>query len=234
MTGLTFRSGNDDFQGDTVIAQARQAWQESMMRRLETLRSELHERSPNEAAACAGGSYTDGYLHLTYWGKPVAVFWSNLEARFSSDDTPCSTFDTAMLTYYLCSADGAPMADRWIGFRELPDGTFYHQAFQGYSGDQVANAYTENPDAFDRAARALKGWQLPALAPHAYAFEPLPRIRLAAVLWPGDEEFPGRASVLFDAAASHYMPTDGLALLGSGLARRLIKAGAESIAKTTD
>jgi hypothetical protein len=51
----------------------------------------------------------------------------------------------------------------------------------------------------------------------------LPRIQLAAILWPGDEEFPARASVLFDGAASHYMTIDGLALLGAGLARRLEK-----------
>jgi hypothetical protein len=228
VTGLTFNAGDDDFQGNAVIDQARQAWQESMTRRLDTLRSELRERSPEEAAACAGGTYTDGCLHLTYWGNPVAVSWSDLEAQFSSDGTPCSTFDTAMLLYYLRSADGAPMADRWIGFRELPNGAFYHQAFQGYSGNQIANAYGEDPDAFERAARALQGWPLPALAPHAYAFEPLPRIRLAAVLWPGDEEFPARASILFDAAASHYINTDCLALLGSGLARRLIKAGARA------
>lgn len=64
---------------------------------------------------------------------------------------------------------------------------------------------------------------MPALAPFAYAFQPLPCIRLAAVMWPGDEELSARASVLFDASASHYMPTDGLALLGAGLARRLIR-----------
>ncbi|OGN89309.1 MAG: hypothetical protein A2Y88_04885 [Chloroflexi bacterium RBG_13_48_10] len=59
----------------------------------------------------------------------------------------------------------------------------------------------------------------------AYAFLPLPRIRLASILYPGDDEFPARASVLFDAASSHYMTTDGLALLGAGLVGRLIKAG---------
>jgi hypothetical protein len=59
---------------------------------------------------------------------------------------------------------------------------------------------------------------------HAYAFDPLPRIRLAAVLWPGDDELPARGAVLFDASASHYMTTDGLALLGGGLAGRMEKA----------
>ena len=43
-----------------------------------------------------------------------------------------------MILYYLSYADGTPLADRWIGYRELPDGTFYSQAFQGYSGDRLA------------------------------------------------------------------------------------------------
>jgi hypothetical protein len=128
-----------------------------------------------------------------------------------------------MLLYYLVTADGAPMSDRWISFRELPDGAFYHQAFQGYSGNVIARTFSDEMEAFDRAARELKGAAIPALAPLAFAFQPLPRVRIACALWPGDDEFPTRASVLFDAAASHYMPTDGLALLGAGLARRLMK-----------
>jgi hypothetical protein len=75
------------------------------------------------------------------------------------------------------------------------------------------------------AAQSLGGIHLTGLPGVAYAFLPLPRIRLASILYPGDEEFPARASVLFDAAASHYMTTDGLALLGSGLVGRLIRAG---------
>ena len=49
------------------------------------------------------------------------------------------------------------------------------------------------------------------------------RLPLAAALWPGDEDLPGRAAILFDASASHYLTTDGLALLGSGLASRLLR-----------
>jgi hypothetical protein len=130
-----------------------------------------------------------------------------------------------MLLYYLHTADGIDLADRWIGFRELPDGGFYNQAFQGYSGDLVAQRFNDDLEAFHSAARQIGGFQLTSLAPAAYSFSPLPCIRLALALWPGDEDFPSRAAVLFDAHADHYMTTDGLALLGSGLARRVIRAG---------
>jgi hypothetical protein len=149
--------------------------------------------------------------------------WPNLVAEYAHGE-PCSTFDTAMVLYYLDSADGSPLADRWISFRELPGGAFYNQAFQGYSGDRIAAAFSDSPQRLKEAARQLGGLRLPALSDYGFSFEPLPRIRLASVLWLGDEDFPTRASVLFDAASSHYMITDGLALLGSGLAGRLIQA----------
>jgi hypothetical protein len=117
------------------------------------------------------------------------------------------------------------MADHWIGYRELPGGNFYSQAFQGYSGDRLARIYGEQPEAYEQAAQKLEGVRLTGLPDIAHAFLPLPRIRLASILYPGDEEFPARASVLFDLAASHYMTTDGLALLGAGLVGRLIGAG---------
>lgn len=222
MSGLTDKAGGVPPHPGKTVEKARQAWQESMLRRMDSLREELRPRSPQIVAEHCGGKMEGADIHLTYWGQPVVVSWLDLEARWLADGEPCSTFDTAMLLYYLHTADGAPLADRWISFRELPGGGFYHQAFQGYSGDELASALGEDPDSFDLAARALKGWPLPALAQHAFAFLPLPRIRMAAVLWLGDDEFPSRASVLFDADASHYMTTDGLALLGAGLTRRLI------------
>jgi hypothetical protein len=224
MAGLTDQAGGDHPKGKAVIDQARQAWQESMLRQMETLRTSLREYTPEVIAVRCGGLYEKGNILITLWGQQVAISWPDLKTCNLPDENPCSTFDAAMLLYYLRSADGAPMADRWIGFRELPGGGFYHQAFQGYSGDILARDLGEQPEVFNRAARKLEGWHMPALAPYAYAFQPLPCIRLAAVMWPGDEELPSRASVLFDASASHYMPTDGLALLGAGLARRLIHA----------
>lgn len=224
MAGLTDRAGGAQPPGSDVIDQAHRAWQESMLRQLDRLRKSIQASTPEIIADRCGGSYDGSNLGLIFWGDRVTLSWPDLKACHLPDGTACSTFDSAMLLYYLVTADGAPMADRWIAFRELPDGAFYHQAFQGYSGNVIARTFSKDMEAFDRASRALDGVSLHALAPLAFAFQPLPRVRLACALWPGDDEFPTRASVLFDAAASHYMPTDGLALLGAGLARRLIRS----------
>jgi hypothetical protein len=58
----------------------------------------------------------------------------------------------------------------------------------------------------------------------SFSFRPLPRLALACVLWLGDDEVPGSAKVLFDAAAGHYLPTEDLAGDGGMLAGRLLKA----------
>ncbi|OGO15704.1 MAG: hypothetical protein A2Y93_12845 [Chloroflexi bacterium RBG_13_68_17] len=225
MTGLTERAvGDPPADLAAEIEHARRRWEESMLRQVDGLREAVRARPPQALAHACGGTWESSSIVLPFWGRRVRLHWPQLAVSVE-DGGPSSIFDTAMLLYYLRTADGAAMADRWIGFRELPDGAFYHLAYQRYSGDRLVRAFGSDGAAFDDAGRALQGLRLPALAEHAFAFQPLPRIRLAALLWPGDDEFPARGSILFDAAASHYMTTDGLALLGGGLAGRMEKAG---------
>jgi hypothetical protein len=224
MSGLMDQAGGKRIPPEDVVHQARQAWQESMLRAIDDLARSLRQRDPAEIARRAGCEFDQQALKLVYWREPVRLLWPGLTATRAVDDKPCSTFDQAMLLYYLDRADGAPPAGQWIGFRELPNGAFYAQAYQGYSGNRLAHVFGTQPEAFERAAQASGGLPVTGLGISAFAFQPLPRIRLAAALWPGDEEFPARAAVLFDAACSHYMTTDGLALLGSGLVGRLVRA----------
>lgn len=225
MTGLTDRAvGGDPRPSLAEIERAQERWEQSMRRLLDELRRQVERRSPQEAARAAGAAVSAGVVRLDYWGRKVAVAWPSLEPRFE-DGAPLTAFDAGMVLYYLRLADGTLDSGRWIGFRNLPDGAFYHLAYQRYSGDRLAQDFGDRPDSLRQAAGRLAGEPLPDVAPHAFAFRPLPRIRMAAIIWPGDEEFPARGAILFDASASHYMPTDGLALLGGGLAGRLSRVG---------
>jgi hypothetical protein len=132
-----------------------------------------------------------------------------------------------LLLYYFHTADGAPLARQWVSFSELPDGRFYNHAYQGYSGGELARTFGHDLQAFQTAALSQGGEALPPgihgmAGADAYRFWALPRVPLLAVAWPGDEDFASTYQILFDAAASHYLPTDVCALLGGTLARRLI------------
>jgi hypothetical protein len=224
MGGLVEQAGGPAPLGAEDLARVRTAWESSMLHSLDRLRPSLQARSPQHMAELSRARWETGRICLTYWGRPVAVSFPALRASYTDDGLDLPTFDLAMLLFYLDTADGTPPTGRWIGYRELPGGLFYHQAFQGYSGDRLARAFGGDPAAFVRAGLAIGGALLPELGPSAAAFDPLPGLRLAAILWPGDEEFPARAAILFDAAAHHYLPTDGLALIGAGLTGRLLKA----------
>jgi hypothetical protein len=199
-----------------------------MSAEIERLRSEVRGLAPDLAAARVGGSWSGSALDLMYWGRSTRIAWPELLPGYA-DGTILGSFDQAMLLYYLRQSDGTFPAGRWIGYRELPGGEFYHQAFQGYTGRKLANAFGASPAAFEAAAFQCQGTRLDGPAPYAWRFDPLPRIPLAACLWPGDDEMPAQASVLFDAHAARHLPIDGLALLGAGLTGRLLRTAQPSV-----
>lgn len=223
MSGLTDKAGGDEFDGDATIAEAQKAWQESMARQMDRLRDDLKSRTIGHVAALSGAEMRDNQIHLTYWRRPATFDWDSFEAFWTEDDQPMGVFDAAMLLYYLHDADGSPMADEWISYRQLPGGAFYHLAYQRYSGDILARVFGDDPEGYIQACRAFGGDPLTGISEFAFAFQPLPRIRLATVLWPGDEDFHTKAAILFDASGSHYLTTDGLGLLAGGLASRIVK-----------
>lgn len=225
MAGLIELAGGEDGATQDPLERTRASWEASMLAQLDTLRTSLRLEPASRIANRCGAALREPGLELTYWGETVMVELPTLVPR-NPDGIARSTFDSAMVLYYLSGADGETPTGRWIGFRELPGGGFYHQAFQGYTGDRICRAFEAKPEALGRSATAIGGWPASGPGDYAYAFQPLPLVRLAAVLWPGDEEIPSRAAVIFDETASHHLPTDALALLGSGLTRRLLAQAA--------
>ena len=73
---------------------------------------------------------------------------------------------TIVLWHYLLTADGTPPADRWLTFRELPNGLFYSQAFAQHAENLLADKYGSDVAGFRRAADALGG-QILTAAPGA-------------------------------------------------------------------
>jgi hypothetical protein len=143
----------------------------------------------------------------------------------SAGGAPAHVAVSILLLHYLLRADGTPQAGEWLAFRELPDGMFYAPSFAVRAEAPLAQAFGVGSgsglEAFRGAAAAAGGLPLD-LADAAFAFQALPRLALAALVWGGDDEFPAQASVVFDAAAGHYLPAEDLAILGGLLAGRLI------------
>jgi hypothetical protein len=199
------------------------AWAETFAPVLQELRMYLWRLQPQPLAAAAGAVWLAerGELRLCCLGEELCLPWETLVAHPVAAAVPCKADLQGLLLYYLSRADGTLPAGRWIAFRELPDGWFYHQAFQGYTGHYLTQAVGNDLERLDRAARQLGGQPLD-IGDVGYTFDGLPRVPLALVYWQGDEEFPPQAQVLFDAATGHYLPIDGFAMLGRRLVHCLL------------
>jgi hypothetical protein len=193
---------------------------------LDRARRDLSGLDPYVAALRSGGQVHEGpgglALDLVYWGCQLRVVWGTGDVRAASGE-PVSTTVQLLIMHYLITADGTPLADRWLSFRELPDGMVYDAAFRKRACLPLVRAFGEHPESLLRAGRRLGGEKL-TYGDAALMFRVLPSVRVATILYGSDDEFPADANVLFDATIRHYLPIEDVAVLGGLVARELVRA----------
>lgn len=192
------------------------------------LRSQLSGSDPFLLADRTGAHYVRqgeaaGEFQLSVWNQPVVVTFPGFQAFQAASREVLPAFNSALLLYYFNTADGAPLGGQWVSFTELPNGRFYTKAFQGYTGTELTRAFQHRMDAFVQAAEILGGASQ-ALGDLSYEFQALPRVPVLVSCWRGDEDFPPSFKILFNSSASHYLPTDAYAILGSSITRKLISS----------
>lgn len=196
-------------------------WIDRLAPKVAGLREALRWISAEVIADRSGAVPDGGVLRLEMLFEPYTIHPDTYVVRRPDGPEPSSFVEALVLTY-LHTADGAPAEGRWVSFRDLPDGGFYHAAFQGYTGDRLVAAWGHDVARFATSCRTLGGDPI-ELGDAGFRFPVLPRLDAAVAYWQGEEDLPSRASLLFDASAPHYMVTDGLAILGSHLVGKLLK-----------
>jgi hypothetical protein len=204
-----------------------------LAKHVEKLRTDLADRDPAVLARQTGTQYQlqdqrRGVFDFSMLGQAVQLgypAWVVLDANSKNEVAlPLQ----ALALYYFTHSDGAPIEQRWISFADLPDGRFYNQAYQGYTGRELGRNFQNDIEAFTRASLVNAGILLPtdhsSPGDCAFLFHALPRVSILVAYWLGDEDFPASAQVLFPASVPHYLPTDVCAFLGSTITRRLIKS----------
>ncbi len=166
---------------------------------------------------------SQGNLRVEFLQREYIIDQVDWAVKRADDGTAPSSLLQSVILTYLSMSDGTPPIDRWLGFRELPNGLFYAQAFHGYTGAELVRDLHGDVAAFKQASEKLQAAPL-ARGDAGYVFQVLPRLKLAVIMWSGDDEFPAQAQVLFPESASHYLITDGLAILGSLLIGQIVKA----------
>jgi hypothetical protein len=182
------------------------------------------EADPQRQAERAGCEASPAGIVVPFFGRAHLV--SHPQGEVTTAGKPAHAAVAILLLHYLERADGTPLTGDWRTFRELPDGLFYWPSFTARTEAPLALAFGGSGEADGlaafRVAAALLGGRQLALADVGFAFAALPRLGVAALLWEGDEGFPAAVRIVFDAAASHYLPAEDLEGVAETLTRMLL------------
>lgn len=128
---------------------------------------------------------------------------------------------------YLLSAKALPLRGSWVSATSLPYGEFFFRGPHALPTEAVATAFGDRPETFERAAEALGGKPPPSEPSRmrcALVLPALPRVPMLVQLWERDEEFPARASFLFDSTAGDHLMVDAILALSAIVAKRLVES----------
>ncbi len=131
---------------------------------------------------------------------------------YNTDGGEASLYPSIIMLHYLTIANGNPLTGEWISYRHLPGGDIYIVPFQQRAVNPFLKSFGHQPEAFQEAAAALGGYSGPT-GGISMVIPVMPRIPLCFVLWPGDDELPSSAGILFDAQAASYLHTEDYAHL---------------------
>jgi hypothetical protein len=115
-------------------------------------------------------------------------------------------------------AEPTERTGRLVKFRDLPGGYAYEKAFIQRVIQPVTTVFGDKPEALVEAAKLLNGVAL--TYGDASVEIPVLEIPIVYILW-RTSEFPASATTLFDQSASHYLPTEDLAVLAELTTARL-------------
>ncbi|MCW3491407.1 DUF3786 domain-containing protein [Dethiobacter alkaliphilus] len=181
-------------------------------------------KDPAVMADLAGGRcIEDGRaIVIDYLGQHCTVTHPEGEVTVR-DWPPLPHEELIIILQYLAGASGLPCREQWLSFLELPGGPHHFAPFQQEAIFPLAKALGDDSEKFLQAAETFGATKTDL--GHAGAIIPaFPRLPLAFMIWLGDDEFPAKANILFDASSPTYLPTASLYMLGIAVSKRLLAA----------
>lgn len=163
---------------------------------------------PHEIAEKAGVRFNniDQSLTVTFVNQDYLVYHPDGKVTTEKGET-ASIYLTIIILHYLVTAKGSPLVGQWIAYRHLPGGDIYIDPFQKRAVLPFLKTFGDRPAVFQKAAEALGGYRID-LSGISMVIPVLPRVPICFTIWPGDEEMPASANILFDQAAASYLPTE--------------------------
>jgi hypothetical protein len=118
-----------------------------------------------------------------------------------------SEFFRLSILFYLSGARDIPLSQKLIRPDDIPGGDIFSRGTHVLPLPSILDSYEHRLRAFIDKGLLLGGIEAPYGDASVTLF-PFPRIPVTLIIWTGDEEFPAKASFLFDSTCSFQASTD--------------------------
>jgi len=115
-------------------------------------------------------------------------------------------FDLACL-WYLGKAKNKPLTGKLLSPASLTGGEIFQKGTHVLPLERIAAKYGNNLESFYKRGIELGGMKLEH-GDASLLLHPFPRVPVTMILWAGDDEFPARAGMFFDASCEQHLPMD--------------------------
>lgn len=161
------------------------------------------------------GCYTVRFLATDYSVDPAERSITAVEGRQQGQEREsvqgqgAGFLEQLCILAYLLGGSDVPLAGRLVKAESLESGQFFFRGHHSMPTEKLRAAFEGEPELLIKAGETLNSSQRD-FGDAAIEVLVLPRFPVMFVVWAADEEFPGRASILFDETADRQLALDAI------------------------
>ena len=129
--------------------------------------------------------------------------------RLPLPSEPAGFLEQLCILAYLINARDVSVANKLVRGESLPGGQFFFQGVHCLPTQKLEVAFGDCPQLLYQLSVRFNAKRR-EFGDASIELDVLPRVPLTIVVWKRDEEFPARASILFDQTAAAHLPLDAL------------------------
>ena len=129
-------------------------------------------------------------------------------------------FQLLIISYLLYAQNIEPLG-KWISEKDVKGGSLFFRGPHALPSIPLERTFGDNGELFRDKAQALGG-QKQEFGDISMSFTVLPRISMTIVIWLKDEEFPARATFMFDSTIDSHLPLDVISAMVQSVTGKLL------------
>jgi hypothetical protein len=134
---------------------------------------------------------------------------------------PAKLSDRVLVLHYLLCDSPVVLTDELISFKGFPEGQFYWQPFLSRTVNPLIGRIGNDLDLLRKNLQRFD-WEEDVIGDFSARIHAIGKLYVTLVYYPGDDEFPPNADVLFDACIKQVFVAEDVAVLASRICLGLL------------